>query len=226
MARFINVNDQTDLAAGEKRARRHDVFTFLWFLAALGAYVVHGFDGELTRDSSFYVYAGQEVAAGAAPYVELMNRAGPLAHLLPALGVLLANAVDIADVYGSTWITSGAGSVILLNGNPGDAVVRFHHVKQPVEELGPWMLLHEQETGSMSVHGQVDIVAAAARSGGLIVKDAARMLFETDKPDRNQIEKARRRLAALVRDGRLMATEPGKPSPTTYVAVAHRGVAS
>lgn len=116
MARFINVNDQTDLAAGEKRARRHDVFTFLWFLAALGAYVVHGFDGELTRDSSFYVYAGQEVAAGAAPYVELMNRAGPLAHLLPALGVLLANAVDIADVYGVRivfWVI-GAATVPLV----------------------------------------------------------------------------------------------------------------
>lgn len=132
---------------------------------------------------------------------------------------------DIADVYGSTWITSGAGSVILLNGNPGDAVVRFHHVKQPVEELGPWMLLHEQDTGTMTVHGQVDIVASAARSGGLTVKDAARLVFETDTPDRNQIEKTRRRLNALVRDGRLIATEPGKPSPTTYVAVARQEVA-
>ncbi|WP_244971892.1 AAA family ATPase [Gordonia rubripertincta] len=132
---------------------------------------------------------------------------------------------DIADVYGSTWITSGAGSVILLNGNPGDAVVRFHHVKQPIEELGPWMLLHEQQTGTMTVHGQVDIVASAARSEGLTVKDAARLVFETDTPDRNQIEKTRRRLNALVRDGRLMATEPGKPSPTTYVAVARQEVA-
>lgn len=133
---------------------------------------------------------------------------------------------DIADVYGSTWITSGAGSVILLNGNPGDAVVRFHHVKQPVEELGPWMLLHEQETGCMTINGQVDLVAAAMRPGGLIVKDAARYIFETDNPDRNQVEKARRRLDALVRDGRLLATEPGKPQPTTYVAAARHEVAS
>lgn len=133
---------------------------------------------------------------------------------------------DIADVYGSTWITSGAGSVILLNGNPGDAVVRFHHVKQPVDELGPWMLLHEQETGTMTIHGQVDLVVAAARAGGLTVKDAARLLFETDTPDRNHIEKTRRRLNTLVRDGRLIATEPGKPSPTTYVAAARHEVAS
>ncbi|WP_020170841.1 AAA family ATPase [Gordonia polyisoprenivorans] len=133
---------------------------------------------------------------------------------------------DIADVYGSTWITSGAGSVILLNGNPGDPVVRMHHVKQPVEELGPWTLLHEQESGTVSIHGEVDIVTLAARSGGLTVKAAAKLLFETDNPNRNQIEKARRRLTALTRDGRLMATEPGKPSPTTYVAMAFQKEAS
>ena len=78
----------------------------------------------------------------------------------------------------------------------------------------------------MTINGQVDLVAAAMRPGGLIVKDAARYIFETDNPDRNQVEKARRRLDALVRDGRLLATEPGKPHPTTYVAAARHEVAS
>ena len=133
---------------------------------------------------------------------------------------------DIADVYGSTWITSGAGSVILLNGNPGDPVVQMHHVKQPVSELGPWTLLHDQDSGSITIHGQVDIEAVAARIGGITVKGAARLLFEVDNPDRNQIEKARRRLTALVRSGRLFATEPGKPNPTTYVAAARQDIAS
>ncbi|WAC54271.1 bifunctional DNA primase/polymerase [Gordonia sp. SL306] len=133
---------------------------------------------------------------------------------------------DIADVYGSTWITSGAGSVILLNGNPGDAVVRFHHVKQPVEELGPWMLLHDQQSGQMAIHGQVDLIAAAA-SGGLTVKDAARLLFETDKPDRNKVEKARRKLDGLVRDGRLTSRVATSPKdPVTYHPITVRQEAS
>ncbi|MFW0796558.1 bifunctional DNA primase/polymerase [Gordonia sp. CPCC 205515] len=133
---------------------------------------------------------------------------------------------DIADVYGSTWITSGAGSVVLLNGNPGDAVVRFHHVKQPVEELGPWMLLHEQETGRMDVHGQIDLVVEAARSGGITVLDAARLLFEKEKVTANEKEKARRRLAALVRDGRLTERSIDSRGTITYFAITHQQVAS
>lgn len=116
--------------------------------------------------------------------------------------------------------------MLLLNGNPGDPVVHMHHVKQPVGELGPWSLLHDQESGAVTIHGQVDIEAVAARIGGITVKGAARLLFEVDNPDRNQIEKARRKLTALVRNGRLYATEPGKPSPTTYVAATCQGLAS
>ena len=41
------------------------------------------------------------------------------------------------DVYGSTWLTSGMGSVVLLDGNPGDPLVEFRHLKFPVSEVGP-----------------------------------------------------------------------------------------
>lgn len=118
---------------------------------------------------------------------------------------------DITDVYGSTWITSGAGSVILLNGNPGDPLIRLHHVKQPANELGPWTLLHDQATGTMRIHDETDLVAAAAANDGITVKDAARLLFETERPDRNQTEKARRRLLALVGDGRLWSSNASGP---------------
>ena len=37
----------------------------------------------------------------------------------------------VADIYGSTWLTSGCGSIILLTGEPGDPIVSFRHVKQP-----------------------------------------------------------------------------------------------
>ena len=35
----------------------------------------------------------------------------------------------IADVYGATWITNGAGSVFMLSGDPGDPIVGFNHLR-------------------------------------------------------------------------------------------------
>ncbi len=32
---------------------------------------------------------------------------------------------------GSTWLTSGLGSVIVLDGEPGDPTVELRHLKQP-----------------------------------------------------------------------------------------------
>lgn len=53
-------------------------------------------------------------------------------HIRKAQNSRKADAdIGIDDLYGSTWITSGAGSVILLTGKPGDPIVRFQHVKQP-----------------------------------------------------------------------------------------------
>jgi energy-coupling factor transporter ATP-binding protein EcfA2 len=42
----------------------------------------------------------------------------------------------ISDVYGSTWLTAGAGSVVLLWGDPGDLAVDLHHLKQPATRWG------------------------------------------------------------------------------------------
>lgn len=107
---------QTDDLAQERESRRFDPFALLWFIAALAVYALHGFQDGLSRDSAFYVYAGQMVADGAAPYVDQMNRAGPLAHLIPALGVLLARALDIGDVYGVRvvfWVISALAPALV-----------------------------------------------------------------------------------------------------------------
>lgn len=71
-----------------------------WLVTAAVVWGVHGFRNGLSRDSALYVYAGQAVAGGDAPYVEVLNRAGPLAHLLPGLGVALGRAADLGDVVG------------------------------------------------------------------------------------------------------------------------------
>ena len=48
-------------------------------------YTLRGFHGVLTRDLGVYSYAGQQVADGVPPYLGSLNRAGPLAHVLPGL---------------------------------------------------------------------------------------------------------------------------------------------
>ena len=35
---------------------------------------------------------------------------------------------SLDDVYGSTWLTSGLGSVIVLDGEPGDPTVELRHL--------------------------------------------------------------------------------------------------
>jgi hypothetical protein len=62
-------------------------------VVSLVVYGLHGVDGWLTRDLGVYSYAGQRVADGVPPYEDILNRAGPLAHALPAVGVWLARLV-------------------------------------------------------------------------------------------------------------------------------------
>jgi hypothetical protein len=69
-------------------------------LVALATYLLHGFGGALTRDLAVYAYGGQQVAEGTPPYLGILNRAGPLAHLLPAIGVVSARVGGFEDLLG------------------------------------------------------------------------------------------------------------------------------
>jgi hypothetical protein len=71
-------------------ARRIDPFMVLVGIVGLVVYALHGSNGALTRDLALYTYAGQRVADGVPPYVGVLNRAGPLAHLLPGAGAAIA----------------------------------------------------------------------------------------------------------------------------------------
>ncbi|MBZ6252184.1 bifunctional DNA primase/polymerase [Streptomyces olivaceus] len=128
---------------------------------------------------------------------------------------------NINGVYGSTWITSGTGSVILLWGEAGDPVVQFRHLKQPVEEVGPFHLIHDHTTGVTSIQHAADLVQLVKASPkGITALDAAKAMFETDKPDRNQKEKARRKLAKLVTSGVLVEAPGSAKEPTVYRMVS------
>ncbi|UYM06969.1 glycosyltransferase family 39 protein [Solicola gregarius] len=54
---------------------------------SLLVYSLHGIDGGLSRDRGLYSYAGQQFADGVPPYEGVFNRAGPLAHIIPGIGV-------------------------------------------------------------------------------------------------------------------------------------------
>jgi 4-amino-4-deoxy-L-arabinose transferase-like glycosyltransferase len=82
------------------RGAGRDPLPLLLAVAAGLVYALHGFDATLTRDLGVYAYAGVTVADGVPPYVGIFNRAGPLAHVLPAVGVLAARLVGGDEVMG------------------------------------------------------------------------------------------------------------------------------
>lgn len=110
----------------------------------------------------------------------------------------------LADVYGSRWITAGAGSVLMLWGEPGDLVVEADHLKQPDEQIGPLKLLHDHAAGTTTVVDQVDAWDIVQRSrNGTTAFAVACALFATIGPDRNETEKARRQLERLAKEGKI-----------------------
>lgn len=120
----------------------------------------------------------------------------------------------LADVYGSTWITAGAGSVVLLWGDAGDPIVELTHLKQPAGTIGPLKVLHDHTAGTSTLVDRVDAYTLMKASpNGVTAADVAMRLFATTNPDRNQIEKARRQCESLHRRG-LAAKVPGRKGGT------------
>lgn len=129
------------------------------------------------------------------------------------------------DVYGSTWITAGAGSVFVLWGEPGDPVVELIHLKQPMEQVGPYMVLHDHKAGTSQIHHQADLLTMARyqRHVGLNARLAAAALFSTEKPTEAQIQKARRKLASLVDAGHLVMRDGHGQVPASYFLTEREG---
>jgi hypothetical protein len=113
------------------------------------------------------------------------------------------------DVFGSTLLTSGLGSVIALNGNPGDRIMELLHLKQPVSEISE-KVQHDHATGTTTLFkGDLDIedYLRDAGSEGVTAKQWAehRLGSAADK----DIKAARRALTKLVHDGKAVQ-RPGR----------------
>lgn len=128
----------------------------------------------------------------------------------------------LADVYGSTWLTAGAGSVLLLWGEPGDPVVELRTLKPAVGEIGPLMIQHDHQRGVSTIHEAPDLFELVERSpAGITVAEAAISLYGAS-PSRADRERARRKLEALRRAGQI--TRPTSPdsADVRYLAVTPR----
>lgn len=110
---------------------------------------------------------------------------------------------SLEDVYGSTWITAGAGSVILLWGEAGSELVELTHLKQPADPVGPWTIEHDHHAGTSTVTRGFDALAFLRHRGplGATVSDAAQAEHGTPQATGSaKWKRTERRLRALVRD--------------------------
>lgn len=124
----------------------------------------------------------------------------------------------LKNVYGSTWITAGAGSVWLLWGEAGDQVVEMIHLKPNGDLLGPWKVRHDHAAGVSRIesHDPLALLAAVASPGWVSVSQFTN-LWGDDPRDRAARERSRRRLARLVTNGQAERTEQGPPSKPVEV---------
>lgn len=118
----------------------------------------------------------------------------------------------LEDVYGSTWITAGAGSVALLWGSAGDPLVDLVHLKQPADVVGPWKVEHHID-GTTTLYEAFDPVAFLRnRPQGATAADAARAALGSN-PSPNDQKKHKRQLDRLVANGLARCTEAVKGGP-------------
>jgi replicative DNA helicase len=121
----------------------------------------------------------------------------------------------LEDVYGSVWLTSGAGSVVLLVGDAGDPVVEWRHLKQPAEPVGPLLIEHDHHAGASSVYDGTDPYETVRKAGndGITARAFAEKWLGNGDPStqagKNAIAKARRKLESWVRAGAVVCIDPG-----------------
>lgn len=111
---------------------------------------------------------------------------------------------SLDDVYGSSWLTAGMGSVLGIFGKPGATRVEVTHLKIPNEPFGPVWIEHDRASGTSQQHDAEDALLAtviAAGEEGVTLAQAAMSCFGED--DSSNQKKARRRLERLVTDTRV-----------------------
>jgi len=135
----------------------------------------------------------------------------------------------LADMYGSTWLQSGAGSVILINGDAGDTIVELRHLKHPVEPVGPLRVEHDHLAGvTRLADDQVDPLEWLRKQREPVTAHHLAQLYADpgDPAKPRHVERARRDLNRLTRQGFALKTEGTKRGtagglPDTWLPAAY-----
>lgn len=134
-----------------------------------------------------------------------------------------AKPKTLEDLYGSTWIAAGAGSVVLLWGKAGDAQVELVHLKQPAAPVGPLKIEHDALAGTSRVVEGFDLLTyLRGQPRPVTTEDVARASVGGRDPDRNELASIRNKLRRLVDRGLVHRTErptPGGGKPTALWAL-------
>jgi replicative DNA helicase len=178
--------------------------------------------GKLTDDEAGLAYnnARQRLLRSGAQLLELhhQRKSGPEARN--------SERPVLDRVYGSAWFTAGAGSVLFLAGAAGDPVVKLHQLKTVTGDIGPLAVIHDHVRGISTVDTQLSPEAMLrAAVHGMTARDLAIRLTGQPEPERAEIEKARRKLDTLVKQGRAAKEDgaaggPGGGQQTRYRATA------
>ena len=129
---------------------------------------------------------------------------------------------SLSDVYGSTWLTAGAGSVVLMWGDPGEPIVELSHLKQPVADVGPLHVLHDHINGRTTTERGFNLLTYMRMRGkGVSAQDVATARFGKADPNRSQVEKARRQLESLTKRGLAHKTEGSHVPGTAEIPAAY-----
>lgn len=75
-------------------------------------------------------------------------------------------AKGLDDLYGSRWLGAGAGSVLYIAGEPGSDEVEMHHLKVPMDRVGPLALRHDHAAGRTTIAGAIPSPRPVRRAGG------------------------------------------------------------
>lgn len=138
-------------------------------------------------------------------------------------GGMGAKPRNLEDVYGSAFITAGAGSVVCLWGKPGDELVELSHLKFPVVECGPWMVEHDHQSGRSNVqHGSDPLDMLLVHPGGMTLEDLAQRVYVHEEPTAAERKRVERKMAAYIRAGKVLKSpqsrENGRLTPARYYA--------
>lgn len=93
----------------------------------------------------------------------------------------------IDRLHGGQEIAASAGSVIVLDGEPGDREVEAYHVKQPGSVCGPWTLSHDHAKGITTTKkhmAPLEYIQAHGGSSWKEIADGCHMTYRRSIPPR------------------------------------------